>query len=178
MERKYQNTLVDGFAYLELKKYSATDDFGNQLKSKNGNLMLKIEWSAVDSKGNSGLVFDYIVITPKTQFKIDNLDNVLANPSGKSIYDQKSESFDVSHLSSRTCCGAVLKIDDESYAKVIRYVPLFFYKMILEKDKIESATPSNKSEIGNNEKEDSDMKKYNKELNESSEDEDDDYLPF
>jgi len=130
MERKFENKLENGLAYLEFKGcYTKEKGTQDVLRSKNGNLMMMISWSAVDHVGNVGSLYDYIVITDKAKFKIDNLENALGLPKNGGIFDYDTERFNLAAFGPWTSCGAAIE-NDERGPKIKRYVPLAFYKTI------------------------------------------------
>lgn len=142
MERKHENNLNNGLAYLEFMAcYTKDKKTGETLKSKNGNIMLNIQWSAVDQFGNVGRVYDYIVITDKAKFKVDNLENALGLTAANGLFDHDQERFNLPVLGSWTTCGAVIK-NDEYGAKIVKYVPIAFYKAIEQSMEAKEGTPA------------------------------------
>lgn len=130
MDRKFENKLENGLAYLEFVAcYTKDKKTGEALRSKNGNLMMAIDWSVVDRFGNCGRIYDNIVITEKARFKIDNLENVLDFPKVNGIFDYDNERFNLALFGTWISCGASIE-NDEYGPKIKRYVPLAFYKAI------------------------------------------------
>jgi len=61
--------LSPGLATITLNNFYDTDRSGAPLRSKSGNLMIKVEYRAVDEDSADDLIYDYIPIIPSMAWK-------------------------------------------------------------------------------------------------------------
>jgi hypothetical protein len=130
--------LVDGYAYLQVRKFETLDKEGNQLKSKKGSPMMTIQWNAADLYGNVGSIYDFIVAS--VDWKLFNLMNALGI---KSLYDEAGQKFNA-FLLKHGHCAAIIKRDptNPKYFKIESYIPLEFLKTVQEHHKREEQKPN------------------------------------
>jgi hypothetical protein len=128
--------LVDGLAYLEFSGVYTNDRNGVALVSKKGEPMFNLAWNATDSRGNSSKIYDFV--TSSTMWKVVNIQNATGR---KGFFTSGSETFNVEPLAGAFCGAAIAK--DQYGPKIKMYVPMAFYKMVLDPSSVKQANPKN-----------------------------------
>lgn len=128
--------LVDGLAYLEFSGVYTLDRNKNPLISKKGEPMFNVAWSVTDSRGNVGKVYD--LITSSTMWKVHNIENATGK---KGFFSAGASSFNIAPLAGASCGASIAK--DEYGPKIKMYLPMAFYKMVLDPNVIQNTKNSN-----------------------------------
>jgi hypothetical protein len=122
----YKNKLLSpGLAYCEVQSIDDIGKDGQELKSRNGEPMLRIKVKVVDLKGESTNIWDYVVLT--ANWKIHNIQNGF-NVSNLVLNGQ----FNKSILFGKCAACSIKNEVSEQYGestKIDSYIPLEFVKL-------------------------------------------------
>ena len=128
--------LVDGFAYLEFKAAFTKTKDGRDLVSKKGAPMMSVQWTAVDSVGNCGVIRSYFV--PTAPWAIDNLENAIGV---RGLLNPVTKRFNEALLLRKSCGATIIQDDNPDYgSKIKAFLPLSFFNLLNDSKKEEGTT--------------------------------------